>query len=304
LDGHDIRHATHEPATATAAGARVVPGTLTGIFLRDLRTGAARVLAQTQGHQHEWAAVKARPWLDFHWQPDSKHTILVIDPVAVDFAFLRGAKFKGGLTVITRTKANLVVCEAWPLAWDAKSPINRGVLSDERVRFAEPGEFRRVRYQDPETCKIHEFLTTEFQLAPGLIAHLYRLRWDIEKFFDVCENLLGEKRGWGVGPVAAQVQNEFLVLAHNLLLRLSARLETEEGIRDEKVERKYEAALQTRETAAKLQGRTVSPWVRAWRRPTRWSSQFTRWVQDAILHGWTWRAGVEKLRPLMLAYLR
>jgi len=304
VDGHDIRRATHEPPATMASGRREVPDTVTGVFLRNLRTGAARVLAQTEGHQHEWAAVKARPWSDFHWHPGAKGTILVIDPVAVDFEFLRGAKFKGGFTVITRTKQNLVAREVRPLAWNRKDRRNQGVLSDERVRFGEAGEFRRVRYQDPETGEIHELLTTEFHLPPGIIAQLYRLRWDIEKFFDVCENLLAEKRAWGAGPVPAQVQNEFLVLVHNLFLLLSGRLEAEEGIRDEKVEVKYEAALKRRSQAARGVGKTVSPWVRALRRITRWSSQFTRWLQDAILHDWDWRYGVEKLKPLMRAYLR
>lgn len=304
LDGHDVEHATHEPAATTASGRREVPDTVTGVFLRNLRTGAARVLAQTDGHQHEWAAVQDRPWSDFHWHPNAKGTILVIDPVAVDFEFLRGAKFKGGFTVITRTKQNLVVREARPLEWDKQHRHNQGVLSDERVRFGEPGEFRRIRYQDPESGEIYEFLTTEFHLPPGIIAQLYRLRWDIEKFFDVCENLLAEKRAWGTGPVAAQVQNEFLVLVHNLLLLLSGHLEAEEGIRDEKVEIKYEAALKQRNTLARQKGRKVSFWVRALRRITRWSSQFTRWLQDAIVHGWEWDAGIAKLRPLMHAYLR
>jgi hypothetical protein len=304
LDGHDVQRATHEPAATMASGRREVPDTVTGVFLRDLRSGAARVLAQTEGHQHEWSAVKARPWSDFHWHPKAKGTILVIDPVAVDFEFLRGAKFKGGFTVITRTKQNLVIREARSLEWDKQHPHNQGVLSDERVRFGEPGEFRRIRYQDPESGEIYEFLTTEFHLAPGLIAQLYRLRWDIEKFFDVCENLLAEKRAWGTGPVAAQVQNEFLVLAHNLLLVLSGHLEVQEGIRDEKVEVKYDAALQIRKKAARLKGKKVSPWVRVLRRITRWSSQFTRWIQDAIVHGWPWDAGIAKLRPLMRAYLR
>lgn len=304
LDGHDIEHATHEPKATLASGRRAVPDTLTGVFLRNLRTGGARVLAQTDGHQHEWAAVKARPWRDFHWQPGAKGTILVIDPVAVDFEFLRGAKFKGGCTVITRTKANLVVRETRLLAWDQERRCNQGVLSDERVRFGEPGEFRRIRYQDPESGEIYEFLTTEFHLPPGMIAQLYRLRWDIEKFFDVCENLLDEKRAWGTGPVAAQVQNEFLVLVHNLLLLLSQRLEVQEGIRDEKVEIKYEKALLVRNTTARLKGKKVSPWVRVLRRITRWSSQFTRWIQDALVHSWEWQAGVAKLRPLMRAYMR
>lgn len=304
LDGHDVERGSHEPPATMASGRREAPDTVTGVFLRNLRSGAARVLAQTEGHQHEWAAVKERPWSDFLWQPKAKGTILVIDPVAVDFEFLRGAKFKGGFTVITRTKANLAVREVKPLEWDRKDVRNQGVLSDERVRFGEPGEYRRIRYQDPESGEIYEFLTTEFHLAPGVIAQLYRLRWDIEKFFDGCEHLLAEKRAWGAGPVPAQVQNEFLVLTHNLLLLLSSHLDSQEGIRDEKVENKYSAALKQREAAAVQAGRSVSPWVKLLRRVTRWSSQFTRWLQDAIVHGWNWPDGMAKLKPLMLAYMR
>jgi hypothetical protein len=44
--------------------------------------------------------------------------------------------------------------------------------------------------------------------------------------------------------------------------------------------------------------------VRALRQATRWSSQFTRWLQDAIIHSWNWSDGIAKLRPLMQAYLR
>ena len=205
--------------------------------------------------------------------------------------------------MITRTKQNLVVRQARPLAWDKQRRVNQGVLADEPVRFGEPGEFRRIRCQDPESGEIYEFLTTEFHLAPGIIAQLYRLRWDIEKFFDVCEHLLGERRAWGAGPVAAQVQNEFLVLVHNLLLLLSGRLEAQAGIRDEKVERKYAAAPKLRHPVARLKGKQVSPWVRVLRRITRWSCQFTRWLQDALAHGWEWQEGLSKLRPLMQAYL-
>lgn len=303
LDGHDIERATHEPAAIVADGRLESPDTTTGVFVRNLKTGAVRVLAQTQGHQHEWSAVKQRPWEDFLWDSGTKRTIYMIDAVAVDFEFLRGAKFKGRFTVITRAKKNLVVREARALTWDQKDPRNDGVLSDERVRYTDAGEFRLIRYQDPESGEIYELLTTEFHLAPGVIAQLYRLRWDIEKYFDVCENLWAERRAWGIGPVAAQVQNEFLVLTHNLLILLSVHLAAE-GIRDEKVERKYAAALKLREAAAKLAGRKVSPWVGGLRQITRWSSQLTRWLQDAMIHDWNWQVGLEKLRPLMSDYMR
>ena len=75
LDGHDVKHATHEPPATMASGRREVPDTVTGVFLRNLRSGAARVLAQTEGHQHEWAAVKGRPWSDFLWHPQAKGTM-------------------------------------------------------------------------------------------------------------------------------------------------------------------------------------------------------------------------------------
>lgn len=304
IDGHDIRRASHEPKATLQSGRMESPDTVTGIFLRNLRSGAARVLAQTSGHQGEWSAVKARPWRDFAWRPGARNTILVIDPVAVDFEFLRGAKFKGACTVITRMKSNLAVVEARPLDWNRADRRNDGVLSDERIRFNAPGEFRRVLYQDPESGEKFDFLTTEFHLAPGVIAQLYRLRWDIEKFFDVCENLLAENKAWGTGPTPAQVQNEFLVLVHNLLLLLNGRLEEKEQIRDEKVVEKYKAGLLARNQAAAANGRKVSCWISPLRQITRWSSQFTRWLQDAILHDWDWVSAVAKLRPLMRAYIR
>lgn len=304
IDGHDVRRACHEPKELTRDGRLEVPDSVTGVFIRNLRSGAARVLAQTEGHQHEWSAVKARPWSDFLWREGAKGTVLVIDPVAVDFEFLRGAKFKGHCTVITRMKRNLKVVECRALKWDAADPRNDGVQSDERIRFDSAGEFRRVVYVDPETLEEFDLLTTEFQLAPGVIAHLYRLRWDIEKLFDQCENLLGENKAWATGPIPAQVQNEFLVIAHNLMLLLSQRLETQEGIRDEKVERKNALWITARRVAASQKQRKVSDWVRKLRAITRWSSQYVRWLTDAIQQGWEWSKGVEKLRPMMAAYLR
>lgn len=229
---------------------------------------------------------------------------MVIDPVAVDFEFLRGAKFKGHCTVITRMKRNLKVVECRALKWDAADPRNDGVQSDERIRFDSAGEFRRVVYVDPETLEEFDLLTTEFQLAPGVIAHLYRLRWDIEKLFDQCENLLGENKAWATGPIPAQVQNEFLVIAHNLMLLLSQRLETQEGIRDEKLERKNALWMTARRVAASQKQRKVSGLVGKLRAITRWSSQYVRWLTDAIQQGWEWSKGLEKLRPMMVAYLR
>jgi len=78
---------------------------------------------------------------------------------------------------------------AIPLSLRLMRDLHGILLGGVRGRDKTPGEFRRIRYQDPESGEIYEFLTSEFHLPPGIIAQLYRLRWDIEKFFDVCENL-------------------------------------------------------------------------------------------------------------------
>jgi hypothetical protein len=54
-----------------------------------------------------------------------------------------------------------------------------------------------------------------------------------------------------------------------------------------------------------MAGKNFEPtlsYVRALRQITRWSSQFTRWVQDAIVHCWKWDVAVTKLGPLI--YMR
>jgi len=144
-EGHDVQRATHETKAGLSDGRREAPDPTTGIFLRHLKTRAARVLAPTEGHQPEWSAVKPRPGEEFLWCPGAKRTIQLIDPVAVDFAFLRGAKYKGRFRVITRTKQNLLVRESQPLAWEKQDQRNDGVLSDERGRYSDPGEFRVIR---------------------------------------------------------------------------------------------------------------------------------------------------------------
>ncbi len=303
IDGHVITHATHETAETTATGRQLIPPSR-GVFWRNLRDDTAGVLTQTEGHEHEWAAVKRVEWADYPGHGHSR-TLLIIDSVAVDFAFLRAAKHGGGFLVITRSKDNLKPREVRELNWDKSDKRNAGVIRDERVRFDEPGEFRRVTYLDPETGSQFEFLTTDFTLAPGIIALLYRRRWDIEKLFDVFENKLSEAKAWATGPVPARVQNEFLVLLFNLALLIRTRLEKDEGIRDEKAEERYTVRLKQREIKAEANGRTISAWVRAlYIRPTQLSCQFLRWLRDAWQQCWEYSKAVALVRPLMKAYLR
>jgi len=209
-----------------------------------------------------------------------------------------------GVYFISRWKANLRPVHAIELSWDRQDRRNDGVLSVQRAGFDNCGEFRRIEYRDPETGTVHVFLTSDMTLVPGLIAQLYRLRWDIEKSFDVYESKYGETKAWASSDTAKRMQNEFIALTYNLMLGLARKLEQEQGITDVKVEKKYDQWLEQRALVAQPQQRQVSIWVKALRRATQMSLQYIRWLRNHLRTRTAYEEAVECLRPLMLAYLR
>ncbi len=86
---------------------------------------------------------------------------------------------------------------------------------------------RRITYDDPITGKIYRFITNELTLPPGLIAFLYKLRWDIEKIFDQVKNKLLEQKAWAKSATAKIQQAHFIALAHNLMVLLNHQIQTE-----------------------------------------------------------------------------
>jgi len=57
---------------------------------------------------------------------------------------------------------------------------------------------RRVTYQDTETLAIYVYLTNlPVSLPPGIVALLYKSRWNVEKVFEEFKNKLGETKSWG-----------------------------------------------------------------------------------------------------------
>ena len=46
---------------------------------------------------------------------------------------------------------------------------------------------------DPQTGKEHILVTIQLSIKPGLLAQLYRIRWDIEKEFDKLKYTLQAK---------------------------------------------------------------------------------------------------------------
>lgn len=64
--------------------------------------------------------------------------------------------------------------------YDKKDPINAGVKSYELVGCSAGVTVHRVVYECPISGESYSFVTSLTNVPPGLIAYLYKTRWDIE----------------------------------------------------------------------------------------------------------------------------
>ena len=306
VDGHHVEHATHSPRDAK--GDFVSSNVL---HVLCLRTGLLLNAAAVQGdgvYRHEMPVFRDRI---ADWLPETRRgrpgpkPIFVADPAFVDKVFWTLMQIEGsrGAQVITRTKKNMKPFIYGTRPIDAENPVNEGVTADLLVGFDGACTMRIVRYRDPESGAEYEFLTTVEDLAPGLIALLYLSRWRIEKVFDTAKNKLGETKAWAVGEMAREIHSDFLALTHNLIVLLRNQLASEEGIREEKVERKREEALTIRAAIARPKGKKVAYIQRLMPVAVQLTAQLIRALRNGIIVGMRWLAAVGQLRVAMKAYL-
>jgi len=177
------------------------------------------------------------------------------------------------------------------------------VERDEQVGTATRGVMlRRVTYTDPDSGTTYEFLTNEMTLRPGVVALLYRMRWDIEKVFDELKNKLRQTKAWAKSATAKEMQAQFICLAHNLMRLLEDKL-AGEGIGN---------GSETKRRAARSgpppgDGAAPSPprWadcLREWlQRFTQRGVKFIRWLRAQLLVPCPWDEACARLR---LTYAR
>lgn len=305
VDGHHLAHATH--ARRDAEGEQVSSNSL---YVLSLHTGLLLNLAAVQGNgerHHELPIFRQRviPWLVKHGTHRGAKPIFVADPAFVDKRFWTQMQlgWKDGALVITRTKENMKPIVSGSRNWDPNAPANQGVLADESVVFPGGYPMRRVQYVDPETGLEYEFLTTVLDLAPGLIALLYLLRWRIEKVFDTGKNKLEETKAWAAGSVAQEIQAHFFALTHNLLLLLRRHLEQTQDLREVKVEQKRTVASVARREQLTRAGRTVSSFRKLLPAVVQLTAQFIRTLRNGILVRIHWLQALALLRRSMESYL-
>ena len=131
--------------------------------------------------------MRSRPWVTETLRQGARagrKVLSVWDRAGIDFRQWQRWKQSAGIYFLSREKENMALEVIGQKAWERADPRNAGVLADELVATSQGVSVRRVRYRCPLRGEELSFLTSEQTLPPGVIAHLYRLRWEIEKSFD------------------------------------------------------------------------------------------------------------------------
>ncbi len=139
-----------------------------------------------------------------------------------------------------------------------------------------------MEYLDPARGRAFEFLTNEPDLPPGVLAELYRRRWDIEKVFDALKNKLGETKAWATSLGSRATQAQFLRLTHNLLLLYEQVLEQRYGVVNHAEDQRRQQCLKQMVAAVAKAGQALSTRRRQLRQATRRSVKFLCWLRAAI----------------------
>jgi len=227
-----------------------------------------------------------------------RKVMYVWDKAAIDFRFWHDLKSTSGIYFISLEKENMALEVMGLKGWDKSDPINHGILKDELVGSSNGVLLRRVTCQAPDTGQIRVFLTTEFTLPPGLIAHLYHRRWQIEKVFDSLKNKLNEKKSWATSPTAKSAQAEFLCLTHNLIRRMEHQLATQEAVLNQPDIQRHQERLAEQKSATEKAGRL---WPSTWETlliPVQYSVKLVRWLRSSILSRLLWTAALPRIRAL------
>lgn len=269
-------------------------------FSLNLRNQGVRHLAAAEGeHEHDMSVMqRLKPKGLRQGVPKGKRVLAVYDRAGIDYAFWKRCRQEVAVYFLSRTKSNMVFEWERDQNWDRGDTRNRGVEHDQWVKTPEDHSLRMIEYQDPETGNRFQFLTNEPDLPPGVLAELYRRRWELEKVFDEIKNKLGEKKAWASSQEARTIQGRFVALTENLLLLYEGRLERHHGIQNEAEDRRREKRLEWAKRMARSAGRTVSLVLLRARKATQRSVKFIRWLRRELLNNLAEAHAVARLRHL------
>ncbi len=279
-DGHYVEHACHDERIE---GRQFASGDLFGLNLRThaLFHMTSTVRDATRKREHDMHALKRIDMQVLRRNAKKgKKVIWVWDKAGIDTQQWTRWKDTAGVYFISRAKDNMHTDIQQPLDYDKNDLQNTGVIAYGLITVAKTA-LRCVHYQCPVSKKLYYFLTTLTTLQPGIIAHLYRARWDIEKVFDEIKRKLGEDKSWASSTQAKNIHAEFRALSHNLTLLFERKLKTNKGITNPREDKRREKRIQKDTKKAQENGTILAPLACSlMRRVTQRVLIFIRWIQN------------------------
>ncbi len=280
-DGHFIDHACH---TEKGSNGKVYAAGF--IYSLNLRNGLLRpfslITNGTQRHQ-EIPVLRDQLNLDNKTKNSSQKCLYVYDKAVTDYAFWNH-QIKHGNLMISVLKENSVATFVESIPFDTSHELNSGVESysiyeNNGIRFS------IVNYRDPETRKLHRFVSTlPGAINPGTIAMLYYKRWTIEKAFNNSKSNLKETKAWSSDNHSLKNQMRLTAMSYNLLRLVEEISKRHDPELIHPADKKYTEALEIRQQAAKKRDRFVNPLFFN-ERIARINSYTIRAVQNAIMTG-------------------
>ncbi len=298
-DGHYHGCAAHDKAVMVSRGnmAKRPPQHFFILNLRTHHLGHLALAEQggTRKTEHDMRVIKRSDIQQLRGgEPKGRKVVLVWDRAGIDLDFWYRAKHTSGLYFLSREKENMRLEKCGNRPYDRDDPRNAGVVSDELVGPGASGgaTFRRVIYIDPVSGERYAYITTEMNLPPGIIALIYKQRWDIEKVFDELKSKLLERKSWASGETAKTAHAIFLCITHNLLVLLESKIRNEEGVDNGKErERKARRLEKALEDGANFVATAAQ-------RFTVRCLKFIRWLRNFTYSEAPWRQAVARLRAV------
>ena len=292
-DGHWHGAAAHD---APVDGTKYAVG---HFYALDLRRHTLRHLAVGVGKKEHDMHVLKRLDIDLlrQYAPIGRKVLYVWDKAGIDFHAWHRWKQAHGLYFLSLEKENMNLSVMGIADWDRTDPLNAGIQRVELVAGAAGVLVRRICYVEPLTGTEYVFITNDLTIRPGLIAFLYKLRWDVEKVFDCLKNKLNEQQAWATTDNAKSAQAQLICVLHNLIQILEETLRVE-GIENVAEMARRKKTLERVQAMAAAAGRKIPHCVVALQRLTQCSVKLLRWLRSSLLDQLAWDAAPPRLRVL------
>jgi hypothetical protein len=314
-DGHFISAACHDKAAPRKSPAKNKPAGrdaastatkyATGhLYSLDLRSHCMTHLTVSdqveRKKEHDMRALKRQDIQSLRQGAGKGRKALYIwDRAGIDFRQWHEWKQRG-IYFLSREKENMSLAILGVHPFDRTDPINRGIPADEIVSTSVGVALRRVTYQDSETGTVYTYLTNlPPGVPPGIVALLYKSRWDVEKVFDEFKNKLGETKSWASTANAKTCQARLLCLTHNLMTLMEEQIFRQAGIRNEaEIKRKAKTLAKRDEQSKRNGGGGLSVLQKCIQRLTQRTVKFIRWLKNHLDSRLSWARALARLAKI------